>query len=444
MDRPARRRRRTPRGAAALAVLLAVATAAGVWVYRDLQGNIRSADVDGRIGDDRPPDSSSGSENILVVGSDSRAGANARYGRDPTTMRSDTLMVLHLAANRKWATVVSFPRDSWVKVPACDRGDGSTSPPQHTKINEAFAIGGSGGEVAGAAACAVKTVEQNTGLRIDHYVSVDFQGFKGMVDALDGMEVCPTAAIHDAKARLDIPAGCQTVRGEDALGYVRARYGVGDGSDLGRIGRQQEFMRALADRAQQKLTSPGAMYDLLDSATKSLTTDKALAGIQPLYGLVSRLRAIPPGRLTFVTVPNYPRSMDVPADSANVVWQYPAAADLFTALARDREVRKESVAAAGEKPLYASSVRVQVLDGTGTPGLAWEAAQSLRRAGFTVAGTGNASVPSARTSVTHPAGLGEQARALASRLPGTPVAESAAAPDGLVTLTVGDDFRGVP
>lgn len=442
--RPARRGRRAFRAVAALAALFVVATAAGVWVYRDLQGNIRSADVDNKIGDDRPPNMSPGSKNILVVGSDSRAGANAAYGRGLTTMQSDTLMVLHLAANREWATVVSFPRDSWVKVPACDRGDGSTSDPHHAKINEAFAIGGTTGEVAGAAACAIKTVEQNTGLRIDHFMAVDFQGFKGVVDALDGMEVCPKAAIRDEKARLDIPAGCQTVRGEDALGYVRARYGVGDGSDLGRIGRQQEFMRALADRAQEKLTSPGALYGVLESATKSLTTDKALAGIQPLYGLASRLKAIEPGRLTFVTVPNYPRSMDVPSDTANVVWRYPETADLFTALARDREVREESVAAAGENPLYASAIRVRVLNGTGRPGLAGEVARSLRLAGFTVTGTGNAPAAAARTSVTHPAGLARQARALASRLPGTTVSESADAPEGLVTLTVGDGFDGGP
>ncbi|WP_373995413.1 LCP family protein [Streptomyces spongiicola] len=453
-ERPPRSGRRVPGAVSALAALLAVITAAGVWAYRDLEGNLHSADVDAKIGDERPPRTSPGSKNILVVGSDSRAGADAGYGRGHTTMHSDTLLVLHLAANREWATVVSFPRDSWVEVPACDRGDGTTSGPHHAKINEAFAIGGAGGEVSRAAACAVKAVERNTGLRIDHFMSVDFQGFKGMVDALDGVRVCPTAAIRDQKARLDIPAGCQTVRGEDALGYVRARYGVGDGSDLGRVGRQQEFMRALAARAKEKLTSPGALYGLLESATGSLTTDEALAGIRPLYGLVSRLRAIPSDRLAFVTVPNYPRGMDVPSDTANVVWQYPEAAELFLSLTRDREVRAEAVAAAGRNPLYAGTVRVRVLDGTGTPGLAEEVAGSLRGYGFTVAGTGSADEAGtgagtgagadagAATSVVHPAGLARQARALASRLPGSTVTESADAPEGLVTLTVGEDFGG--
>ncbi len=260
----------------ALAVLVLVTAGAGAWVYQGLDGNINSADVDNKLGDDRPVNLSPGSKNILVVGSDSRDGKNAKYGKDLDTMQSDTLMVMHLSANRDWATVVSLPRDSWVSIPACDRGNGTMSTPRHSKINAAFAIGGTSGDVSGAAACTIKTVEQSTGLRIDHFMSVDFQGFKGMVNALDGIEVCPETAIRDEKAHLDMEAGCQTVKDENALGYVRTRYSVGDGSDLGRIGRQQEFMQALAAKAQEKLTSPTALYDFLDSATKSLSTDEKL------------------------------------------------------------------------------------------------------------------------------------------------------------------------
>ncbi|WP_406419710.1 LCP family protein [Streptomyces sp. NBC_01614] len=421
------------------AVVLGVA-GVGAWVYQDLNDNIKSADVDDKIGGDRPENLSPGSKNILVVGSDSRDGANAEYGKDLTTMQSDTLMVLHVPANRKWATVVSFPRDSWVEVPACDKGDGSTSAPHHYKINEAFALGGTSGEVAGAAACSIKTVEANTGLRIDHFMSVDFQGFKGMVDALDGIEVCPEQAIHSKKARLDMEPGCQTVGGEKALGYVRVRYGVGDGSDIGRIGRQQEFMDALAEKAQAKLTSPKALYGFLQSATKSLTTDPDLAGIKPLYGLASELKGIPSDRLTFLTVPNYPREADVAADKANVVWQYPQATDLFNSLARDKEVDKKRLEADTKNPLYASSVRVQVLNGTGVSGLAGTVAEKLRAAGLTVAGTGNAPQNSGTTQVTYPAGLEKQARALAARMPGVRATPDPAAGAGVVTLVVGEDL----
>ncbi|WP_436842337.1 LCP family protein [Streptomyces niveus] len=438
-----RRGRLLVRGGAVLAVLLVAAGGAGLWAYQSLDGNIHSADIDGKLGDERPSNASPGSKNILVVGSDSRDGDNGKYGKGLTTMQSDTLMVMHVAADREWATVVSLPRDSWVRIPACDRGDGTMSKAHQFKINEAFAVGGTSGEVAGAAACTIKTVEENTGLRIDHFMSVDFQGFKGMVNALDGIEVCPETAIHDKKAHLDLDAGCQTVKGEKALGYVRTRYSVGDGSDIGRIGRQQEFMEALAAKAQKKLTSPAALYGFLDSATESLTTDKELAGIKPLTALASELKGIPSDRLTFLTVPNYPREADVPTDKANVVWQYPQAADLFASLAKDREVDKKSVEADSENPLYAAAVRVRVLNATGKSGEAAKVADLLRAVGFTVVGTGNAPRDSDDTSVSFPGGLERQARALASRLPGTKPSEAGDATPGEVTLTVGGDFDGV-
>ncbi|MFJ5226824.1 LCP family protein [Streptomyces sp. NPDC088400] len=428
-------------GILALALIGVSGTAA--WIYQDLNGNIHSADIDNKIGGGRPVNLSPGSKNILVVGSDSREGANAKYGKDLATMQSDTLMVMHVAADRKWATVVSLPRDSWVNIPACDRGDGSTSDPHQFKINESFAIGGTGGEVSGAATCTIKTVERNTGLRIDHFMSVDFQGFKGMVNALGGIEVCPEAPIHDKKARLDLDAGCQTVKDEQALGYVRTRYSLGDSSDLGRIGRQQEFMEALAAKAQQKLASPNALYGFLDSATKSLTTDKALAGIKPLSGLASEVKGIPRDRLTFLTVPNYSRQADVPTDQANVVWQYPQAGDLFTSLAKDKEVDKEKLEAASKNPVYARTVRVQVLNGTSTQGRAAKVADTLRTAGFTVTNVGNAPEATKRTTVGYPQGLGASAEVLASRLPGSAARQDSGATPGVVTLTVGTDFEVV-
>ncbi|GAA2922072.1 hypothetical protein GCM10010446_02670 [Streptomyces enissocaesilis] len=427
----------------ALAVLVLAAAGAGAWVYTGLDGNINSADLDNKLGGGRPVNLSPGSKNILVVGSDSRDGKNAKYGRDLDTMHSDTLMVMHLSADREWATVVSLPRDSWVSLPACDRGDGTTSDPRHAKINSSFAIGGTSGEVAGAAACTIKTVEQSTGLRIDHFMSVDFQGFKGMVNALDGIEVCPETAIRDEKAHLDMEAGCQTVKDEQALGYVRTRYSVGDGSDLGRIGRQQEFMEALAAKAKQKLTSPTALYGFLDSATKSLTTDEKLAGIKPLTGLANEIKSIPSDRLTFLTVPNYGREADDPSDKANVVWQYPQAADLFTSLAKDQEVDKEKLTADSKGPVYAATVRVQVLNGSGMPGQAAKVAETLRSAGYTVTGTGNAPASAEKSAVTYPQGLEKQAGVLASRLPGVTAKQEASAVAGTVTLVVGTDFTAI-
>ncbi|MER6783404.1 LCP family protein [Streptomyces sp. NPDC000658] len=424
------------------AVVLLGAGGAGAWIYYDLNNNIKSADVDDKLGADRPVNLSPGSKNIMIVGSDTRQGANAKYGKDLTTMQSDTLMVLHIPADRKWASVVSFPRDSWVEIPGCQKGDGSSSSPHHFKINEAFAIGGSTGKVAEAAACTIKTVETNTGLRIDHFMTVDFSGFKGMVDALEGIEVCPKQAIHDEKAHLDLEAGCQTVKGEKALGYVRTRYSVGDGSDIGRIGRQQEFMDALAKKAKSKLGSPDAMYGFLQSITKSLTTDPDIAGIQPLYGLADELKGIPSDRLGFLTVPNYGRVADQPTDKANVVWQYPQAADLFTSLAKDKEVTKAQLDASKKNVVYASSVRVRVLNGTGVSGRAGAVAERLKKAGYTVVETGNAPGGTvARTAVTYPAGLDGKAAVLASRLPGVRATADGSAAAGAVTLVVGPELK---
>ncbi|MCF4139422.1 LCP family protein [Streptomyces sp. Tue 6430] len=427
-------------GAGVTAVVVLGVGGVGAWVYNDLNNNIDSATVDDKLGGDRPENLSPGSKNIMIVGSDSRDGANAKYGKDLTTMQSDTLMVLHIPANREWAAVVSFPRDSWVDIPTCEMGGGKTSTPHKAKINEAFAIGGSSGEVAEAAACSIKTVEVHTGLRIDHFMSVDFSGFKGMVDALGGIEVCPKEPIKSDKAKLEMDAGCQTVDGEKALGYVRVRYGVGDGSDIGRIGRQQEFMDALAAKAQSKLTSPDALYGFLKSATKSLTTDPDLAGIKQIYGLADELKGIPSDRLAFLTVPNYPREADVPTDKANVVWQYPQAADLFTSLARDKEMTKARLQAAAKDLVYASQVSVRVLNGTGRSGRAAAVAEKLRTMGFTVSGTGNAPETVARTTVSFPAGLEKQAAVLSSRLPKAKPAVAADAQAGVVTLVVGPDL----
>ncbi|RFU85846.1 LytR family transcriptional regulator [Streptomyces triticagri] len=429
--------------AGAFSVLILAVAGVGAWVYQDLDGSIGAADIDGKVGDGRPEKLSPGSKNILVVGSDSRDGDNSEYGKGLTTMQSDTLMVVHIAADRKWATVVSFPRDSWVEIPACDKGDGTRSEAHHFKINEAFAIGGATGEVASAAACTIRAVEQNTGLRIDHFMSVDFQGFKGMVNALGGIEVCPEQAIHDKKAHLDLEAGCQTVKDEDALGYVRTRYSVGDGSDISRIGRQQEFMGALADRAKQKLTSPGELYDFLKAATGSLTTDRSLAGVRPLAGLATELKGVPEDRLTFLTVPNYPRELDIPSDRANVVWQYPSAARLFTSLAEDEEVDEKRLAGEAKNALHARDVRVRVLNGTDRGGLAGRAAEELRQAGYTVTGTGNTPDTESKTRVSYPADQRAQAQVLKSRLPGAAAEVSADATTGAVTLVVGEDFKSL-
>lgn len=329
-----RRRRRWVRGVGlSVAVVLVAAAGAGWVVYRKLDGNITpdeaaAAELE-RFEQERPTALVKGAQNILLIGSDSRSGAeNGRYGRDPGTERSDTVILLHLSANRRSATAVSIPRDLMVEVPDCRRPDGTRSAPMLTTFNAAFEVGGS--------ACTIRTAEKLTDIRVDHHVVVDFAGFKDMVEAVDGVEVCLRQPIDDKDAKLELPAGRVTLSGEQALGYVRARKTLGDGSDTGRIERQQRFLGALVNKVHSNgvLLNPVKLYPLLDAATSSLTTDPELASLRGLYDLVRGLREIPTKDVRFLTVPReaYPEN-----PNRDQLAQ-PAARELFQALRTDSPV----------------------------------------------------------------------------------------------------------
>ncbi|WP_077798435.1 LCP family protein [Streptomyces sp. JHA26] len=329
-----RRRRRWVRaGALAAGALVLAAAGAGWVVYAELDGNI-TADGEAarelaRYEEERPTSLVKDAQNLLLIGSDSRAGdGNRAYGRDPGTERSDTTILLHLAAGRHSATAVSLPRDLMVDVPGCLGRDGTRTEPTSTMLNYAFEKGGS--------ACAIRTVEKLTGIRIDHHVVVDFSGFKKMVDAVDGVEICLTEPIHDKAARLRLPAGRVKLNGEQALGYVRARKSLGDGSDTDRMDRQQRFLGALVDKVRGNgvLLNPVKLDPVLDAATSSLTTDPSLASLRGLYAFVRGLRDIPTERVQFLTVPREPYARDADRDQL----AEPAARELFARLRTDRPV----------------------------------------------------------------------------------------------------------
>jgi LCP family protein required for cell wall assembly len=275
-------------------------------------------------------------ENIMVLGSDSRQGLSKAYGSGLVTDQSDTLMIIHIPADRKWAEVMSIPRDSWVNIPACKMGDGQMSAPQQFKINEAFAIGNlDGNHTALGVACTVKTLEQDTGIYIDHFVAVNFTGFENMVAALGGVYECNPTAINDPNSNLHLAAGTHLLTPVQALGYVRARYTLGNGSDLERIGRQQAFMSSLVSRVKSELLDPIAIYKFLDATTKSLTIDSQLGGITGLYNLGESLRGIPSSKIAFFTIPNFPRGDVVPGDTANVLWTQPEDNQIFASFRND-------------------------------------------------------------------------------------------------------------
>ncbi|MDX6355183.1 MAG: hypothetical protein QOF98_2086, partial [Streptomyces sp.] len=255
------RRFRWLRILAACTAFLVLALAAGGWyVYQQLNGNITTdttTETELKAHEaERPAAGPTKAENILLIGSDNRGDGNEEYGQDTGTQRSDTTILLHLSADRSSATAVSIPRDLMAQVPSCTKADGSTSKASFEQFNWAFETGG--------AACTIRTVEDMTGIRIDHHLIVDFTGFKNMVNAVGGVDVCVAEPIHDTEAHLDLPAGLQKLNGEQALGYVRARYSIGDGSDTGRMQRQQEFLASLVKKVSSNgvLLNPVKLYPL--------------------------------------------------------------------------------------------------------------------------------------------------------------------------------------
>ncbi|MFJ6643148.1 LCP family protein [Streptomyces sp. NPDC091406] len=319
--------------ALAAAFLVLVAAGVGWWMYKKLDGNITtdtSAAAELKAYEkERPTPMVMDAQNILLIGSDSRAGDNREYGRDDGgSQRSDTTILLHLAADRKSATAVSLPRDLMVEIPSCSTGDDKKSREQFTQFNTAFELGGT--------ACTIRTVERMTGIRIDHHMVVDFNGFKDMVDAVDGVEICLKEPIDDKDAHLELPAGRQTLNGEEALGYVRARKTLGNGSDTERMERQQQFLGALVNKMQSNgvLLNPTRLYPVLDAATKSLTTDPGLDSLRDLYDLVRGMRNVPTEQVQFLTVPRQPYRNNPNRDEL----VEPDAGDLFRQLREDKPV----------------------------------------------------------------------------------------------------------
>src|SRR5262249_9142595 len=313
---------------------------------------------------------------------------------------SDTLLIVHIAASRKWADVVSIPRDSWVNIPACRMGNGKLAAAQTFKINEAFTIGNLyGNKTALGTACVLKTVERNTGIRIDHFVVVNFDGLKDMVNAVGGVPECNTRPINDPKSRLHLKAGHHVLSGQEALAYVRARYTLGNGSDLERITRQQAFMSALVSRVKSKELNPLALYRFLDAATNSRTIDSDLGGIRGMYNLATSLKNLPPGKVTFFTLPTYPRSYVAPADTANLLWTQPQDSLIFQAFRHDVPVSQALLKNPRVPHLSRAKITAVVLNGTTSPGVQASARSVLLQDGFKVRRTGTASKQSVSPTV---------------------------------------------
>jgi LCP family protein required for cell wall assembly len=451
---PRRRHRGLIKAAWLLAAVLVLIAAAGLAAALKLKGNIQSVDVTRNLGTDRPtaaPTDPAGDRplNVLVLGSDSREGANGFVGGKVDEGRSDTTLVLHLSADRSRALAVSIPRDSVVTMPTCVDRTGGASPAAERQFNDAYTIGG--------AACTQRTVEQLTGLRIDHYVVVDFAGFKDMVDALGTVPICLPKPVNDTQHHIALPAGRSRVNGTQALAYVRERYALGDGGDLGRIDRQQTFLASVLQEALSAgtLTNPPKLYSFLSAATRSVTMDPDLARIGALTSLAKQVADIGLGHIQFVTVPNEPYEPD-----PNRLQWAPSARQLWRAIRLDAAVsfgpRSGGTATGGVSPSGSASppaagdidpatVRVRVLNAAGTPGAGKAASDELTQAGWNVVGVADADrTGQPRTRIIYGSGslAAVRAKALAARLPG---AELVLRPGSGATLQleVGTDWPGL-
>jgi LCP family protein required for cell wall assembly len=446
-ERRSRTRRILGRIALGLAVVLVVTLAGGVLVYKHLAGNITHQAIDRING---APPKLNKAQNILLIGSDTRAFAGgAAFGRDVGGARSDTTILVHLSAGGRKAVLVSIPRDSYVEIPKCRLSNGQISTPHMDKFNSAYALGGP--------SCTIATVESLTDIRIDHFVEVNFQGFQRMVNALGGVNICLSKDINDPVrlsgghyigSGLVLPAGPHTLKGKEALAFVRARYGVGDGSDIGRIKDQQLFISSVIRKATSAglLFNPIALYNFLDAATKSIRTDPHF-GLSQMKSLADRLHGLKPGTVTLLTVPFLFNAPGVPA--ADVGWDPAKAPALWRALRDDtglpgeaRPTPAPSSSAVSTLTVPPSAIHVRVLNGTGASGIAHRVAAQLASEGFIVS-SGNAGASNYATSVVRYGSSREQSsQTVAAAVPGS-VRQPDPSLGSSVELIIGANFSNV-
>ncbi|MFF9586091.1 LCP family protein [Streptomyces achromogenes] len=440
--RTAGRGRRLLRTAAiTLSLIVMITAGAGFLFYRHLDGNLHSVSLDGKGGTEKADAFGRTPLNILVMGSDGRTStADCRLGGGcsrtgvQTGGNADVQMVLHISADRSNATVLSIPRDTMTRVPACrDGATGRATTGYYGQVNSALRYG---------PACQVATVHRLTGIPVDHFVKLDFSGVVTMSDAVGGVSVCVSDDVYDTYSHLKLSRGTHTLKGVAALEFVRSRHGFGDGSDLGRTVSQHIFLSAMIRKFKSAgtLTDPTAVYRLADAATKALTVDDGLGSVKKLIGLAADVNKVPARRITFATMQTAPD----PADRDRVV-AGPGAASLFAAIADDRPLTTGSGAKPGATAQAAASaepaarIAVTVRNGTGITGRARALADALTDQGFRSATTGNAPGPATTTTLTYGPGREAAARTLARAL-GLPSARLKQGTGTGLTLLVGSDW----
>lgn len=449
-----------------LAVLLAVVVAGGslaVYLkYREVWDGIGRVDVSGDLHSKNRPPPDPNSDNILLIGSDTRVGVNGSIGgtggSNPIDgARSDTVILVHIAPGAHQVDVMSFPRDSVVPILNCTPEGGTpgqTAEPLYDveQLNSTFAYGGPG--------CLWETVEQTTGIRVNHIIELTFSGFEQVINELGGVNVCLPEAVDDPLSGLDLSAGTHHIYGPEALAFWRTREDVGEGSDPQRIQRDQFLMASLFQGLEHSslLKSPSTMLSVIDTLTshQAVVTD---SGMTPsvFLKLGEELRGLKGDSVQFVTVPwttftgdaQWINSSETPG-SGNpnwVQWVQPQANALFSAIAQNNTLPKTTPSSApAVETVSPSAVQVQVLNGTTTDGLATSTSASLTQDGYDVVGLpSDAATDTYTKSVIEYAGSAElpEAQTLEQIVPDVTLQQDPALTGSTIQLILGSTFTSL-
>ncbi|MFJ1587421.1 LCP family protein [Streptomyces sp. NPDC088197] len=480
---PARRRppiRWSTRIIGGLALLIITASGVGHAVLNGVSGAIDRVDAFG--GMEGRPDGSKGT-NFLLVGTDGRDGL------DPATRKAyhlggapchctDTIMLVHLSEDRSHASIVSIPRDTYVRLPDQPSADASSSgsppasasPPGTPSATPPATPSGTASGTAGAAPAAevqadthpakinqayadggpkltVRTVEQITGVHIDHYLEVDFTSFMKTVDVIGGVPVCTTRPLKDSYTGLDLPVGTTKLDGGQALQYVRARH-LDAAADLGRMQRQQRFVAQVI----HKITSGGTLANPLELSRVASTVLGSVRADQnlkagDLIALAEGMKGLTASSSEFGSVPLSDTDYSVPGVGSTVKWDTAKAGKMWAAIRADRPLAVHHKTARKHKGVKVdvdpATIRVSVQNGTDTSGLAAAAQKALAATGFATVGTpGTSEHPSARTVIRYDPRWDRSAQSLATALPGS---ELVAVPGQGKTMKVvlGSDYKAV-
>ncbi len=428
----------------AVVVLLA---AGGLYVaFNHYNGQIDRIAIPGLSGHAKPKAAPRNAENILLVGSDSRAGSNGDGTQGSgatfvTGQRSDTVILVHLFGTSEKAELVSFPRDSYVEIPEfTNPKTGRVTAAHHDKLNSAFSEGGP--------ALLIATIENISSIRVDHFLQIDFTGFKGMVNKLGGVDVCLTKAAKDRFSGIDLSAGNHHISGDVALAFVRQRHGLALG-DIDRIARQQQFIGSLVHKvlSAKTLLDPFKLNGFLDVATTSLQADKGLSG-NDIKNLALRLRNFSSGGVIFTTVPIADSNGYVGGASV-VLLDDAKAAEMFGALRDDKAPGtpaappKAGSTGAPTVPLVVApaNIRVSVFNGSGVQGMGRKAAADLASVGFFVVGIpSNRGSGASQTTIFYGSSKADSARTLQAALPGS-VLQADSSLGRTLQVVVGTGYR---